>query len=83
MGEIPVQAGFKVIPARSRPGCKWSSRSGTGKRTRYATCRLIRSKCSYFCYMVTLSVVITPNILFILECTEICHDKRNKLYENW
>ena len=29
---------------------------------------------------MTLSVLITPNILFILECTEICHDKRNTLY---
>ena len=26
---VPVPAGFKVIPARYRPGCKWSSRSGT------------------------------------------------------
>ena len=27
---VPVPAGIKVIPARSRPGCKSPSRSGTG-----------------------------------------------------
>ena len=54
-----------------------------GQRTRYAMYRLIRNKCSYFCYMMKLSDVQTPNILFILEFTEICHDKRNTLYNTF